>query len=162
MLESGELGRSKPSVAELQIRQRWRGAMLWVVRGLMIVFLVLVLKTVLIWPMRDLDGALDGCMKAGAEDARLCMRREIELRRVPIEQARINLMAFVFLTMTAFGVALWIRFGLRRQLRESTRFADHVFDSVPLPLSLRTPGGMILKVNAAFEKRYRAAPRSML
>jgi len=38
MLESGELGRIKPSVAELQIRQRWRGAVLWVVRVLMIVF----------------------------------------------------------------------------------------------------------------------------
>jgi PAS domain S-box-containing protein len=161
MLESGELGRIKPSVAELQIRQRWRGTVLWVVRGLMLVFLLLVLKTVLVWPMRDLDGALDTCMKSQSEDARLCMRREIELRRIPIEQARMNLMAFVFLTLTAFGVALWIRFGLRQQLRQSSRFADYVFDSVPLPLSLRTPSGMILNVNTAFEKRYGVGRRNM-
>jgi len=161
MLDAGDLGRIKPSVAELQLRQRWRGALLWVVRALMLVFLLLVLKTILIWPMRDIDAALDRCMAAPAADARLCMRSEIELRRVPIEQARMNLMAFVLLTLTAFGVALWIRFGLRQQLRQSTRFADHVFDSVPLPLSLRTPTGMILNVNTAFEKRYGRSRREM-
>ena len=102
MLESGELGRIKPSVAELQMRQRWRGAVLWVVRALMIVFLLLTMKTVLIWPMRDIDAAFDTCMKSQAEEARLCMRREIEVRRVPIEEARMSVIALILLTTTAF------------------------------------------------------------
>ena len=119
MLSSRELARLKPSVSEQQIRQRWRGALLWVLRAMLIVLLFLVLKTALIWPMRDIDQALDSCTSGDPMQARLCMRREIEVRRIPIEQARIDVLAFIVLTFITFGVALWIRFDLRRQLAET-------------------------------------------
>ena len=154
MLEATELARVKPSVSEQQLRQRWRGALLWVLRVLLITLLLLVLKTLLIWPMRDIDEALDRCMTAEAQDARVCMRREIEVRRVVIDQARVELVAFLALTLMTFSVALWVRFGLRTQLREQYRFSSQVFDAVPLSMSLRTPGGVFLRVNTAFEKRY--------
>ncbi|HEY8049038.1 MAG TPA: ATP-binding protein [Ramlibacter sp.] len=157
MFRESELGRIKPSIAELKVRQRWRNTLLWVVRTLMLLSAGLLLYTVLQWPFDDFAVAVDRCMRGAPQLARDCAVREAEERRIVAGEARLQVFAFLGLLAMTILLAFRVRFGLRRQLRENIRFSDQVFNSVPLPLTLRTPGGIFLKVNAEFEKRYGVA-----
>ena len=154
MLQEADLARIQVSVREQQLRQRWRIVLLWSLRICSLVLLLMMLRSVLIWPFRDLDPALDACMAREGAQARDCMRQEIELRRLPVERARREVLALTGLVALTLVMALMVRFGLRRQMQQQSRFADQVFDAVPLPMSLRSPRGIFLRVNAAFEQRH--------
>jgi PAS domain S-box-containing protein len=161
MLQPGDLGRIKPSIAEMQLRQRWRGGLLWVTRGLMLLTVILLLRTVLQWPFDEFGVAVDRCMRGDPRFARECAVNEAEQRRIVAGQARIEALAFLALLVVTVLLAFQVRFGLRRQLRENIQFADQVFNAVPLSLTLRTPQGLFLKVNTAFEERHGLTQRQV-
>jgi two-component system, NarL family, sensor histidine kinase UhpB len=155
MLREAELAQVKVSVRERALRQRWRMQLLWVLRAFMALFLVLVVKVSLERPFADIDAALDACVEAAPIALqRTCVHDAIASRRDSAEQVRndvLGLIAFLGLTI---ALAFLVRLGLREQLREQARFSEQVFDAVPLPMSLRTAGGVFLRVNAAFEQQF--------
>lgn len=154
MLRSAELAQVKVSVREQQLKQRWRTWLLWVLRVVTVVLLLLILKAALTRPFEDIDGALDRCIAEPAGKARVCMRHEVEVRRLAVQDVRDQVLGLIALTALTLGVSILVRVGLRRRLREERSFADQVFDAVPLPLSLRTPDGLYLRVNTEFERRF--------
>lgn len=155
MLHEAELAQVKVSVRERALRQRWRTYLLWVLRVLMAVFVLLVLKVAADPPFADVDAAIDRCIESAPVPAlRGCLARAVDDRRVVVERVRREVLALMaFLTMTIL-FAFLVRLGLHEQLREQARFSGQVFDAVPMAMSLRTPRGTYLRVNAAFEAQF--------
>jgi two-component system sensor histidine kinase UhpB len=162
MLEAAQHAQIRTPVREQQMRQRWRTRLLWLLRILSLAFLLLMLKSVLVWPLSDLDVALDACNQADVAAARECMRQAIDSRRPAAEEARLRVIVLVPLIALTFSLALLVRFGLRQQLQEQMRFAEQVFDAVPLPMSLRTTQGVFLRANAAAQQRLQRAEADVI
>jgi PAS domain S-box-containing protein len=154
MFRDSELAQIKVSVREQQLKQQWRTRILWSLRLISVGLLVVILYRGMATPFADIDDALDRCLRTPRGQARVCMRQEVETRRIAVQQLRDELIGLVLLAALTIAMSVFVRFGLRRQLREQARYADQVFDAVPLPLSLRTPDGLYLRVNAEFEKCY--------
>jgi PAS domain S-box-containing protein len=154
MFRPSELAQVKVSVREQQLKQRWRKRLLWVLRFVTVALLAMILKTALTRPFYDIDDALDRCMQQPVPLVRVCVRQEVETRRLAVQDVRDQVLGLIALTVLTLMLSLMVRFSLRKQLRQQGRFADQVFNAVPLPLSLRTPDGRYLRVNAEFEKRF--------
>ncbi|MEJ6023922.1 PAS domain-containing sensor histidine kinase [Ramlibacter sp. PS4R-6] len=161
MLRESELAQVKVSVREQQLKQRWRTRLLWTLRVLSISLLLVVLHASLSKPFADFDEALDRCMPQPGAQARECVKLEVEARRAVVLRMRDQVLALVALASLTLLVSAIVRFGLQKQLREHALFADQVFDAVPLPLSLRTPDGLYLRVNSEFERRFGVKKRDV-
>jgi two-component system, NarL family, sensor histidine kinase UhpB len=155
MLNNAELSQIKVSVSERALRQRWRENLLWVLRALMLVFVALILALVFRRPFADVGPVMDRCVELGAApQVRSCLRDAVEVRRRAVQDVRDDVVSLIALLGLTITLAFLTRHGLREQLREQGRFSEQVFDSVPMPMSLRSPSGYFLRVNAAFEKRH--------
>jgi len=156
MLRDTGLAQVKVSVRERALRDRWRVYLLWVLRGLMILFMLLILQVALQRrPFSGAEAAIDQCLDtAPAAQMRGCLSQSLDQRRAEVDRVRNELLAMLaFLAMT-IGLAFFVRLGLREQLREQSRFSEQVFDAVPLTMALRTARGEFLQANAAFQRQF--------
>src|SRR3569623_2245013 len=114
MFRDSELAQIKVSVREQQLKQQWRTRLLWTLRIISIGLLFVILFRALATPFADIDAALDRCLQTPKGQARICMRQEVETRRLAVVELRAELLGLVILAALTLFVSAMVRFGLRR------------------------------------------------
>jgi PAS domain S-box-containing protein len=101
--------------------------------------------------MRALDAGADACLRRQVAD--------IAEQAIWIRSGMLVLVSMI--TLAVGGVVLIRRYD-QAQLREQLRFNELLIDTIPLPLSLRSPDGRFMLVNRAFERKHKVRREHLL
>jgi PAS domain S-box-containing protein len=133
---------------------RVRGVLLVGLRVLLGLFLCLLAWAALHWPFEQSLLVVDRCM-VDADPMQLpCVHQELLRQVAAAANVRIRVLGLVGLIILTVTAAFLTRLSLRAQLQDQLNFSEALIDALPLAVSIRSPQGLFIRVNKAFQEKY--------
>jgi two-component system, NarL family, sensor histidine kinase UhpB len=132
---------------------RWTLFVILVVRVVFMGSLMLILVLMMRFPVRS---EAQPC-----EPVQACAQRELQDYVAQVERLRTQVLLLLLLMVLSAAGVLWLRRRDRAVLRSQLVFNQQLIDAIPLPVSMRSPEGVFVLVNKAFEEKHRM-PRDQM